>query len=204
MTVKEIMEKTGLSWEAIASQLPKGSSLDTNLDPALETALLAKFGGDRGSGRLKSALPPKPETETQIKNDLTELCEENKITIADAILVSELHQVTLDYVVGVAETLELDETVLAFLRGYVQQERLLAAEQTGRAAAIAKQNKQVRDRLDIQESGLEQFGLERFQERIGFNLQQFFDQQAEEEKKYRAKAQSETMQRVLAAINNGV
>ena len=72
------------------------------------------------------------------------------------------------------------------------------------AAAIAKQNKQVRDRLDIQESSLEQFGLECFQERTGFNVQQFFDQQAQEEKKYRAKAQSEIRKRVLAAINNGV
>lgn len=205
MKAKELMRKTGLSWEAIASQLPNATQ-DTELDPALEAALLARFAqGDRGSGRrdLKPA-NPEPTLEEEVSRDLIELTEENKITIEDAILVSELHRVTLEYVVNVAETLTLDETVLGFLRGYVQQQRIIAAEQTGRAAAIAKHNSEKRSALDEEEAKLDQFGLAQFQERTGFSLQRFFDDQAKEEKKYQAKPKTELRNRVLAVINNGV
>lgn len=178
MLVKDILkQRPDLTLEAIASQFP-GANLDTELPEHLTQVLL---NDERGTGRkqLKSA---------QIQEDLEDFSKSGNIDSIALSTIAEYHDVSLRFVLEVAETLNLDKVEMAYLRGFVQQDEIHAAEMLGRKhSAMSKltaEHKQLEEEREAIARNL--FHKNLLESRLGISFDQIEQAAAQQEKKYQA------------------
>ena len=192
MKVKQILEqRPDLTLEAIASQVP-GITLDSELPPELTQVLLE----ERGTGRAKQL------KSAQIQEDLEDFSKSGKIDSIALCTIAEYHDVSLRFVLEVAETLNLYKLEMGYLRGFVQQEEIHAAEMLGRKhSAMSKltaEHKQLAEEREAIARNL--FHKNLLESRLGIKFNDIEQAAASQEKKFQASTDPlKTM--VLAQLN---